>query len=210
MKREQVGKTGRFGVGFNSVYHLTDMPSFVSGRHIVFFDPHCKFLPNISAANPGKRIDFVTNDVLGQHGDQFSPFAAFGCDMRSHFDGTMFRFPLRTAEQAAVSRLSKASYTSESVRGLLRAFAEEKVLDLLYLKNVERIEVLEWGVNDGERRESSRCRRRARRRRSFVPRAAFSRARRRSRRGSIEPRARSRLSFILGCGGRGRRGGDAS
>lgn len=33
VKREQVGKTGRFGVGFNSVYHLTDMPSFVSGRH---------------------------------------------------------------------------------------------------------------------------------------------------------------------------------
>ena len=25
--------TGRFGVGFNSVYHLTDMPSFVSVGH---------------------------------------------------------------------------------------------------------------------------------------------------------------------------------
>jgi sacsin len=148
VKREQVGKTGRFGVGFNSVYHLTDMPSFVSGRHIVFFDPHCKFLPNVSAANPGKRIDFVTNDILTQHTDQFSPFAAFGCDMRSHFEGTTFRFPLRTAEQAATSRLSKASYTPAGVRELLEAFAGEKVLDLLYLKNVERIEVLKWGAGE--------------------------------------------------------------
>ena len=59
VKRTQVGKTGRFGVGFNSVYHLTDMPSFVSGRHVVFFDPSCAFLPNVTAANPGKRVDFV-------------------------------------------------------------------------------------------------------------------------------------------------------
>ena len=25
----------------------------------MYFDPHCAFLPNISALNPGKRIDFV-------------------------------------------------------------------------------------------------------------------------------------------------------
>ena len=49
-KREQVGKTGRFGVGFNSVYHLTDVPSFVSGRHVVYFDPHATFLPNVSSS----------------------------------------------------------------------------------------------------------------------------------------------------------------
>jgi sacsin len=26
VKRDQVGKTGRYGLGFNSVYHLTDLP----------------------------------------------------------------------------------------------------------------------------------------------------------------------------------------
>lgn len=31
VKREQKGKTGRFGVGFNACFHLTDLPSFVSG-----------------------------------------------------------------------------------------------------------------------------------------------------------------------------------
>ena len=78
VKRTQVGKTGRFGVGFNSVYHLTDMPSFVSGD-AVFFDPHCEFLPNVTAANPGKRVDFVANDVFHgtpTSGPRSSPSAA--------------------------------------------------------------------------------------------------------------------------------------
>jgi hypothetical protein len=35
----------RFGLGFNAVYHLTDLPSFVSGQHLVLFDPHAKYLP---------------------------------------------------------------------------------------------------------------------------------------------------------------------
>jgi sacsin len=46
MKKGSVNKTGRFGIGFNSVYHLTDLPCFISGRYIVYFDPHAKFLPN--------------------------------------------------------------------------------------------------------------------------------------------------------------------
>eukprot|EP00884_Botryococcus_braunii_P020225 jgi/Botrbrau1/6887/Bobra.67_3s0006.1 len=78
VKRGKAGKTGRFGVGFNSCYHMTDLPTFVSGRHLVMFDPHCAFLPNVSASNPGKKIDFVTSKVLESHPDQFSPYRAFG------------------------------------------------------------------------------------------------------------------------------------
>ena len=37
-KRETLWKTGRFGVGFNSVYHVTDYPSFISRDRIVFFE----------------------------------------------------------------------------------------------------------------------------------------------------------------------------
>ena len=150
VKRTQVGKTGRFGVGFNSVYHLTDMPGFVSGRHVVFFDPHCAFLPNVSASNPGKRIDFVKNDVLAAHPDQFEPFRAFGCDMRAEYRGTTFRFPLRTPEQASLSKLSKASYDANGVRALLAEFAKEAALDALFLKNVEVVDVLEWAPGDAE------------------------------------------------------------
>jgi len=31
VKREQQGKTGRFGVGFNASYHISDVVSFISG-----------------------------------------------------------------------------------------------------------------------------------------------------------------------------------
>ena len=43
-------KVGRFGIGFNSVYHLTDLPSFVSGSRYVIFDPHTTNL-DVSASN---------------------------------------------------------------------------------------------------------------------------------------------------------------
>ena len=44
-KKGAVSKTGRLGIGFNSVYHVSYVPSFISGRHIVYFDPHARFLP---------------------------------------------------------------------------------------------------------------------------------------------------------------------
>jgi hypothetical protein len=94
-------------VGFNSVYHVTDLPGFVSGEHLVFFDPHCKYLPSITAANPGKKIDFVAHPVNSKLSDQVAPFHLFGCNTRQHFQGTLFRFPLRTEQQAAASTISK-------------------------------------------------------------------------------------------------------
>lgn len=36
---ETKGKIGRFGIGFNAIYHLTDLPSFVSSTNLVFLDP---------------------------------------------------------------------------------------------------------------------------------------------------------------------------
>ena len=50
---------GRFGLGFNAVYHFTDVPSFVSGEHVVFFDPHAESLPGATPANPGLKIRFA-------------------------------------------------------------------------------------------------------------------------------------------------------
>lgn len=109
VKRSQTNKTGRFGVGFNAAYHLTDVPSFVSARNIVYFDPHLTHLPNLSALNPGKKIDFVAArpSLLQQYPDQFRPFCAFGCNMEAEFVGTLFRFPLRTANAADKSHISR-------------------------------------------------------------------------------------------------------
>jgi len=52
---EARAKTGRFGVGFCSCYHVTDLPSFLSRKFLVILDPHCRSLPNANAneARPG-------------------------------------------------------------------------------------------------------------------------------------------------------------
>ena len=61
-------------MGFNSCYHLTDVVSFVSGRSLAIFDPHCTALPSVTAAEPGKRIDFVATSIVDEFPDQFAPY----------------------------------------------------------------------------------------------------------------------------------------
>ncbi|KAJ3689238.1 hypothetical protein LUZ61_018402 [Rhynchospora tenuis] len=143
-KQSQAWKTGRFGVGFNSVYHLTDLPSFVSGKYVVLFDPQVAYLPNVSATNPGKRIDYVSSSALKIYHDQFAPYRAFGCDMENTFSGTLFRFPLRNSEQASVSRLSRQAYSENDVLILLSQLYEEVVFTMLFLKSIVLVEMYEW------------------------------------------------------------------
>lgn len=123
--------------GFNSVYHITDLPSFISGKHIVYFDPQATNLPNINVNNPGKRIDFIAQkQLISVFSDQFGVFKAFGCDPLAckPFPATLFRFPLRTTDQAATSRLSSSVPNMEQ---LAQAFETEAPSCLLFLKNVE-------------------------------------------------------------------------
>ncbi|KAL6844366.1 hypothetical protein ACP4OV_026039 [Aristida adscensionis] len=143
-KVAQTWKTGRFGVGFNSVYHLTDLPSFVSGKYVVIFDPQGAYLPNISSSNPGKRIDYVSSSAISMYSDQLSPYRAFGCDMKASFQGTLFRFPLRSAEQASLSRLSRQLYTEDDILSLFAQLYEEAIYNLLFLKNVLSLEMYVW------------------------------------------------------------------
>ncbi|CAM9675904.1 unnamed protein product, partial [Ectocarpus sp. 13 AM-2016] len=88
---------------------------------------------------------------------QFAPLSAFGCNLRSHFPATLFRFPLRTPEQASVSRLSRQAHGVREMRGLLEAFAGESAGMLLFLKNVERMTVFEWESGQSQPRQVSFC-----------------------------------------------------
>lgn len=130
------------------MYHLTELPSFVSGKYVVMFDPQGIYLPKVSAANPGKRIDFIRCSAISQYRDQFLPYCAFDCDMESSFDGTLFRLPLRNADQAARSKISRQAYTEEDISSMFAELYEEGVLTLLFLKSVLCIEMFVW--NDGE------------------------------------------------------------
>ena len=56
-KSDDPNKTGQYGVGFNSVYHLTDVPTFLSdGKKLCVFDPHCFYVPDATEAEPGQFI----------------------------------------------------------------------------------------------------------------------------------------------------------
>lgn len=144
-------------VGFNSVYHLTDLPSFVSGQHVVLFDPQGVYLPRVSAANPGKRIDFTSSSVLSFYQDQFFPYCAFGCDMQNPFAGTLFRFPLRNADQAARSKLSRQAYSPEDISSMFSQLFEEGILTLLFLKSVLSIEIYVWDAGEPEPKKIHSC-----------------------------------------------------
>lgn len=71
----------------------------------------------VLAANPGKKINFVEHDVNSSLADQVAPYKLFGCTASSYFAGTLFRFPLRTQEQADASTISK-QVRSQWQRGL--------------------------------------------------------------------------------------------
>ncbi|KAK1273593.1 hypothetical protein QJS04_geneDACA019168 [Acorus gramineus] len=145
-KLENPSAIGRFGLGFNCVYHFTDVPSFVSGENIVMFDPHACHLPGISPSHPGLRIKFVGRRILDQFPDQFAPYLHFGCDLQKPYPGTLFRFPLRNENAASRSQIKKEKYAPEDVLSLFSSFSEVVAEVLLFLRNVNTVSIL---IKDG-------------------------------------------------------------
>ena len=58
-KEQATEKIGRFGLGFNAVYNLTDVPMFVSRQYIAIFYPHTKYLGQAlcNRNRPGIRLN---------------------------------------------------------------------------------------------------------------------------------------------------------
>jgi sacsin len=95
-------------------------------------------------------VDFVTYNVEKQFPDQFQPWKSFGVTLTKKYDSTLFRFPLRTPEQATISRISKRAYTTDTVMSLFEEFKKEAVSMMLFLKNIESIKLMIWEPNAEE------------------------------------------------------------
>ena len=134
-KREDSLKIGQFGVGFCSVYHITDIPSFVSRDKLYIFDPTLSFLRREvkNLAQPGKRIDFTHQLFSGSA--QLSPYTGLFGFSHSEYPETIFRFPFR--KQA--SELSGICYTEKNIEQLIKSIAECGTNLLLFLQNVKTI-----------------------------------------------------------------------
>ncbi|XP_038057003.1 sacsin-like [Patiria miniata] len=146
-KRKDPTKVGRFGLGFISVFHLTDMPCILSGDQIGYLDPleeNFTFDPNTNTRYVGERGKSwkLSPALLSEFPDQFSPFLTelFSCSegnfQKGSFKGTIFRFPLRKRK----SELSGSLFHDEDrVMELFESFQTDAELSLLFLKNIESI-----------------------------------------------------------------------
>ena len=129
-------KIGKFGVGFCSVYHITDIPSFVSNNLLYIFDPTLTYLKDEikNPARPGKKMCFTSPFI--SRSKQLAPYAnLFGFDPQSKYKGTTFRFPFRTG----VSELSGKMYGAEDVRQLREQIQSSCSKLVLFLQNIETI-----------------------------------------------------------------------
>ena len=91
MMTDKALKTGKFRIGFCSVYHMTDIPSFISGDCLYIFDPTLTYLKAQikNPAQPGKRMKF-TNKIISRS-KQLDPYdGLFGFDRTKNYQGTMF------------------------------------------------------------------------------------------------------------------------
>jgi len=153
-KARDLQKTGRFGVGFNAIYHVTDYPSFVSRDRIIFFDPHGAAIPGTSRQEPGREWNLADAKWYEQYPDFMQVYAAGGLPLGdTNFQGTLFRLPLRTAEHAKNSEIRKQAFTESNVKELLDALINSGEELLLFLKSVQEIRVYEIPANSQETRQ---------------------------------------------------------
>ena len=150
-KEHNTEKIGKFGLGFNAVYNLTDVPMLVSRNYFVILDPHTFYLGKAirNKSKPGMKIDLNKNvKRLRKFCNQFKPFnGIFGCDLelkgeRNSYSGTLFRFPLRTKEQAVRSEIKQLRYDSSQVKALLLKFIRGARSLLLFTQNIRKVSIL--------------------------------------------------------------------
>ena len=129
-------KIGKFGVGFCSVYHITDVPSFVSGEWLYIFDPTLQYLKGIvrNENRPGKKVKYLSKFV--SQSEQLVPYEGlFGFKGSTVYNGTMFRFPFRRSP----SQISSTLYNEHMISQLRKDLTDNGSKLLLFLQHVKRI-----------------------------------------------------------------------
>uniref|UniRef100_A0A8P4GF61 HEPN domain-containing protein n=1 Tax=Dicentrarchus labrax TaxID=13489 RepID=A0A8P4GF61_DICLA len=154
VKRDDPNRVGRFGIGFNSVYHITDVPSIFSSSHLGFMDPQEKIFGEREGGFWWSLKDPEDQEALTTVHDQFQPFRDIVSLVSrqewskvvmedEHFDGTIFRFPLRNK----ASDISDNLYDSDKVVDLFDSFIADAELSLLFLKNVTSVSLVHINVH---------------------------------------------------------------
>ena len=144
-KQDKHLKIGKFGIGFCSVYHITDVPSFISRERLYIFDPTLKHLRKEvnNEARPGKMVKFLSKVIKNSR--QLDPYRGlFGFDVNSEYKATMFRLPFRTS----FSELSTTCYSESAISELLNCLCKCGDKLLMFLRHVNHITFQE--ICDGQ------------------------------------------------------------
>ncbi|XP_050957006.1 sacsin-like, partial [Labeo rohita] len=139
IKKDDPTKVGRFGIGFNSVYHITEQPYICvfSSEHLAIFDPQKKMFGEDEEGYRWSLNDEEDRESLLNLRDQFQPFQNIMSQMNScswekviseeqYFKGTLFRFPLRNE----ASEISDNLYDSMKVTQLFDSFIADADISL--------------------------------------------------------------------------------
>lgn len=149
-KKDKPLKIGKFGLGFCSVYHITDIPSFISQNMLYVFDPTLNYLKKEiqDSAKPGKKVK-TSSWVIAQS-RQLDPYdGLFGYESGKSYSETIFRFPFRTHQ----SELSGTLYTDKTVNKLMQDMQSSGAKLLLFLRNITCITFQQ--IKQGE--DSPKC-----------------------------------------------------
>uniref|UniRef100_A0AAZ1Y352 HEPN domain-containing protein n=1 Tax=Oreochromis aureus TaxID=47969 RepID=A0AAZ1Y352_OREAU len=147
-KHNTPGTIGKYGVGFNSVYHLTDCPSILTGDEVLCIsDPNQKYIENHSN-NQRYGIGYKLADTFKEM--YVDVYKSFLPDKFSLKEGTMFRLPLRMGTNANTSKISQQGVTDRDMKELCSALSEDPEGLILFLKNICKIKVHEINKDSQE------------------------------------------------------------
>lgn len=148
-KENKVEKIGKFGLGFNTVYHVTDIPSILSGNALLILDPNVTHLKKHikHKTNPGIKLDLSQQRLFKWFPGQFGPYERiFGCNFSRQsspepYPGTLIKLPFRNEEEAAKSEISTKVFHKHNIINIQQQFAKNSQTHLLFLKNINTLSV---------------------------------------------------------------------
>lgn len=132
-------KTGRFGLGFNTAYNITDHPSFITGDTIYCFDPHAS-----AVTEHGTGESWPLQRAWHEFPAWPALFTVAGLTPGTHHHpGTIFRLPLRDTAQAARSEISDKPFTRTDIEDILRAAGKQTASLLLFARHLRTLTITE-------------------------------------------------------------------
>jgi len=150
-KRAQATAAGRFGIGFNSVYFLTDTPLLFSRREVHLFDllprvleqaPGWKFslddFPATAPSNAGA-VKWVLEWCFPKVALADRSFGDVAIDPAGDYQQSVFRLPLRRTPSGTPAIYDDRFLREDDRMRLLREMADESARSILFLKHIVSI-----------------------------------------------------------------------